>query len=97
MRWSFLVGSALALMLVAPAAATPSPRVPLPVLHGAGALGSGTYAVWTQETGGPASYGFDFVIDAALPPVQPVPLPTGALLMLSSLGAIALTKRRKDA
>lgn len=27
-----------------------------------GPLPSGTYSVWVQDTGGPASYGFDFVI-----------------------------------
>ncbi len=68
----------------------------LPVIHGAGALVNGSYAVWVQETGGPVSYGFDFVIDDVLPP-QPVPVPTSALLMLSSLAAGAVCKRRKHA
>ena len=27
-----------------------------------GALASGTYSIWVQETGGPATYGLDFVI-----------------------------------
>ena len=35
-------------------------------------LPSGTYSVWVQDTGGPASYGFDFVM-RSLPPAAPVP------------------------
>lgn len=46
---------------------------------------------------GAVSYGFDFVIDHALSPPQPVPVPIGALLTLSSSAAGASFKRRKHA
>lgn len=56
-----------------------------------GTLPSGTYAFWVQETGGPASYGFDFVMASA----SPVPLPGAALLLGSALaGFVPLLRRR---
>jgi hypothetical protein len=56
----------------------------LPVLvFGQHALGSGTYSLWVQETGGPVSYGFDF----SLTPT-PVPLPAGIMLLASGLAGL---------
>lgn len=51
------------------------------------ALFAGTYSVWVQETGGPASYGFDFE-------VQPVPLPGAALLLFSGLAGLGVLRRK---
>jgi hypothetical protein len=49
-----------------------------------GPLPSGTYSVWVQDTGGPASYGFDFVISP--PAAAKVPsLPGRGLLVLGVL------------
>ena len=59
-------------------------------------IGSGTYSVWVQDTGGPASYGFDFVIAAtttAVPSSQ-VPLPTWSMLGLAL--ALCLAARRYE-
>ncbi len=53
-----------------------------------GNLGSGTYSVWVQDTNGPASYGFDFVISAVPEPGAPTLLLVGAL-------ALAAARRRK--
>lgn len=52
-----------------------------------GPLPSGRYAVWVQETGGPATYGFDFVITQ-------VPEPAHWALMLAGLPLILLVRRR---
>jgi hypothetical protein len=41
-------------------------------------LPSGTYSVWVQETGGPAAYGFDFILSA-------VPEPAALGMMLAGL------------
>ena len=46
---------------------------------------------------GAVSYGFDFVIDHALSPAQPMPVPIGALPMRSSLAAGTSFKRREHA
>jgi hypothetical protein len=51
-------------------------------------LRSGPYSVWVQDTGGPAPYGFDFV-------VTPVPLPAAAGLLFSGLAGLATRRRRK--
>jgi hypothetical protein len=48
-----------------------------------GPVPSGTYSVWVQDTGGPATYGFDFV-------VTPVPLPGTAALLLSALLGVSM-------
>lgn len=53
----------------------------------AGSLPSGTYSVWVQETGGPASYGFDFVITQ-------VPEPAHWGLMLVGLPLLLMIRRR---
>jgi hypothetical protein len=47
-----------------------------------GPLPSGTYSVWIQDTGGPASYGFDFVMTSLAPPAPaPALRDWGALLL----------------
>ena len=54
-----------------------------------GALPSGVYSVWVQDTGGPATYGLDFVISSAVP--EP-----GSLLMLAcGLAMVAGVTRRR--
>jgi hypothetical protein len=72
----------------------------LPVLvpSANGSLASGTYSIWVQETGGPASYGFDFVFTAttaSTPTSVPLPLATQVLLFFS-LSALALMFRSKS-
>lgn len=51
-------------------------------------LTAGAYSVWVQDTGGPATYGFDFST------VQAVPLPPSLLLMASSLFGFGFLRRR---
>jgi hypothetical protein len=53
-------------------------------------LAAGTYSVWVQDTGGPATYGFDFVITSAgsASGDTDAPLPLWANLLL---GAALLT------
>ncbi len=51
-----------------------------------GTLPSGTYSVWIQEIGGPASYGFDFTITA-------VPEPGIGVLMAAGLLGLASWRR----
>jgi len=50
-------------------------------------LPSGTYSVWVQETGGPASYGFDFIMTA-------VPEPAALGMMLAGLVLLGGAGRR---
>ena len=52
-----------------------------------GALGSGTYSVWIQDTGGPVNYGLDFAI-------TPVPEPSQWLMTLVGLLGLARLRRR---
>jgi hypothetical protein len=65
------IGSDILAALVGPA------KAPVP---------AGTYAVWVQETGGPARYALDFVITSA------VPEPAAALSL--GLGLLGLVCRR---
>jgi hypothetical protein len=51
------------------------------------ALPSGTYSVWVQDTGGPATYGFNFILSA-------VPEPTALATMLAGLLLFVSTRRR---
>ena len=51
------------------------------------ALTAGTYSVWVQDTGGPATYGFDFTT------VQQVPLPPSLLLLASTLAGFGFRRR----
>jgi hypothetical protein len=55
-----------------------------------GSLASGTYSIWVQETGGPATYGFDFVF-ATTPNTTAVPLPFATEILLF-LGLFALDR-----
>ena len=67
----------------------------LPVIEvgATGSLASGTYSVWVQDTGGPASYGFDFVI-SGLAASAPVPtLPSWGLPLLALLLALICWRR----
>jgi len=50
-------------------------------------LSPGTYSAWVQDTGGPATYGFDFNVSS-------VPLPPAFLLMASSLLGMGIFRRR---
>jgi hypothetical protein len=52
-----------------------------------GALASGTYTVWVQDTGGPATYGFDFGVTS-------VPLPGAGVFLLSGLLGLTVLRRR---
>ena len=65
-----MVGSDILVAMVGPA------KAPVP---------AGTYSVWVQDTGGPATYGLDFVI-------TPVPEPATALTL--GLGLLSLGCRR---
>lgn len=59
-----------------------------PAFHGG--LPSGTYSLWVQETGGPATYGFAFNVAA-------VPVPGAALLLGSGLlGLIGVGRRNRN-
>lgn len=49
-------------------------------------LPSGTYSVWVQETGGPAPYGFDFILTA-------VPEPAALGMMLAGLLLVGRARR----
>ena len=49
-------------------------------------LPSGTYSIWVQETGGPASYGLDFEVSA-------VPLPAAAWMLFSGVAGLAALRR----
>ncbi len=60
----------------------------LPNITPAGALSPGTYSLWVQDTGGPATYGFDFGVTSV------VPLPPSILLMASTLLGIGVLHRR---
>ena len=50
-----------------------------------GPLQSGTYSVWVQDTGGPASYGFDFVLSAVAAPAAAPSLPGWGLILLGGM------------
>lgn len=50
-----------------------------------GPLPSGTYSVWVQDTGGPADYGFDFVLSSPAAATAAPSLPGWGLLALGTL------------
>ena len=58
--------------------------LPQLVFNFAGSLPSGAYAVWVQETGGPASYEFEFGLAPAVSADIPT-LPEWGLLLLGSV------------
>ncbi|MEC5386749.1 FxDxF family PEP-CTERM protein [Uliginosibacterium sp. H3] len=60
--------------------------LPTMAIKFAGALPSGVYSIWVQETGGPASYGLDLNISA-------VPEPAGCAMLLAGLGLLGLARR----
>lgn len=61
--------------------------LPTLALNFTGALPSGVYSVWVQETGGPAAYGLNFGIAA-------VPEPGAAALLLAGLLGLSIVRRR---
>ncbi len=61
----------------------------LPRITASGVLPAGTYAVWIQDTGGPADYGFDFGVTSV------VPLPPSLLLLTSTLVGLGGIFRRR--
>ena len=63
----------------------------LPAITSGGPLSPGTYSVWVQDTGGPATYGFDLGVTG----VTPVPLPPSVLLMASTLLGLGGIFRRR--
>jgi len=63
--------------------------LPLIAIRFSGALPSGTYAAWVQDTGGPASYGFDFQISA-------VPEPANVTMLLAGLALLGLARSRNS-
>lgn len=63
--------------------------LPLIAVGFRGALPSGQYSVWVQDTGGTASYGFDFQIAA-------VPESSNVAMLLAGLGLLSFVSRRKS-
>lgn len=59
--------------------------LPTLVFSSESVLPGGDYSLWVQETGGPVSYGFDFVISS----VTPIPEPDIYALLLAGLGLAA--------
>lgn len=66
--------------------------LPTLVFSSGGVLPSGDYSLWVQETGGPVSYGFDFVISS----VTPIPEPDIYTLLLAGLGLVTFVARRRS-
>lgn len=64
-----------------------SDLLPAILVGSVGPLPGGRYAIWVQETGGPATYGFDFVITQ-------VPEPAHWGLMLVGLPLVLMVRRR---
>ena len=60
-------------------------------------LPAGTYSVWVQETGGPATYGFEFVITATGPAASAdVPtLPEWAAMLMALVLLTLIWRQRK--
>jgi hypothetical protein len=67
--------------------------------HGPVPLASGTYSIWIQETGGPASYGLEFeIVPGPGAPTASVPtLPEWGLLLLGLMMAGAHWRQRRAA
>jgi len=66
--------------------------LPVIVSGFSGALPSGIYSMWVQDTGGLAQYGFDVVLTSA-PPAANVPLPAAALWLLAGLFGLTSLRR----
>lgn len=62
--------------------------LPLIEIGFSGALPSGQYSAWVQDTGGPATYGFDFQIAA-------VPESPSVAMLLAGLGLLSFVSRRR--
>ena len=58
-----------------------------------GPLPSGTYSVWVQDTGGPASYGFDFVTASVVGSANAPALPIWGVVLLGGLLALIYSCR----
>lgn len=65
--------------------------LPTLVFSSGGVLPGGDYSLWVQETGGPVSYGFDFVISS----VTPIPEPDIYALLFAGLGLVTSVARRR--
>jgi len=67
-------------------------------LQNAGKLSGDTFSVWVQDTGGPANYGFDFVLTpVATPAAAPSVSGWGLLLLGAALGSMLFVEAARSA
>jgi len=60
-----------------------------------GSLRAGVYSIWVQDTGGPASYGFDFVLTSTPGATTDGPMPIWALVALAGALFAGVWRRQR--